>query len=352
MADKKRRSSKSRQPVVPIPAVKPTYEVPKWAGKPPTGMHLDVLKEGKLIEKFIIDGKTHFFFGRQREFIDFTIDHTSCSRVHAVMVYHKHLERMFLVDLGSTHGTFMGSIKVEANKPMQLPLDESFHFGASTRTWSLREKPNIPNSALDMSLNTSTNTENNENDVSSVSLLGLPEAENELHDLTEFNTAHNRRISTLPIDEGNLNQSRKRKGCNVSFNNEEEVINPEDVDPSIGRFRNLVSTEIIIPHKKSRTASNSSDDNHNNDKTRDQSESHHDNDITSPTVKSFIPRITSAPEVEEPSLFAGIRNPVHVTAEERPAEQMERPSGPMKKKYEKEAWPGRKPKGQQNLLSV
>ena len=74
----------------------------------------------------------------------------------------------------------MGSIRVEANKPMQLPLDESFHFGASTRTWSLREKPNIPNSALDMSLNTS-NAETNENDVSSVSLLGLPEAENELH---------------------------------------------------------------------------------------------------------------------------------------------------------------------------
>ena len=49
-----------------------------------------------------MDGKTHFFFGRQKDFIDFTIDHTSCSRVHAVMLYHQHLNRMFLLDLGSS----------------------------------------------------------------------------------------------------------------------------------------------------------------------------------------------------------------------------------------------------------
>jgi hypothetical protein len=33
---------------------------------------------------------------------DFCIDHASCSRVHAVLVYHKHLDRAFLVDLNSS----------------------------------------------------------------------------------------------------------------------------------------------------------------------------------------------------------------------------------------------------------
>lgn len=76
----------------------------------------------------------------------------------------------------------MGSIRLEANKPMQLPVDESFHFGASTRTWTLREKPaNAATNVLDSSLNTSTTEANENNDSLSVSLLGLPEAENELH---------------------------------------------------------------------------------------------------------------------------------------------------------------------------
>lgn len=74
----------------------------------------------------------------------------------------------------------MGSIRLEANKPMQLPIDESFHFGASTRTWVLRERPNMPQNTLEASLNSST-TEANDNEVMSVSLLGLPEAENELN---------------------------------------------------------------------------------------------------------------------------------------------------------------------------
>ena len=30
------------------------------------------------------------------------LDHGSCSRVHAALVWHKHLERSFLVDLGSS----------------------------------------------------------------------------------------------------------------------------------------------------------------------------------------------------------------------------------------------------------
>lgn len=40
-------------------------------------------------------------------------------------------------------------------------------------------------------------------------------------------------------------RNRKRKKRSVTFNEEEEVINPEDVDPSVGRFRNLVHTTVI-----------------------------------------------------------------------------------------------------------
>ena len=43
-------------------------------------------------------------------------------------------------------------------------------------------------------------------------LLGLPETENELENLTEFNTAHNRRIAMMgiPVDEaGHKKKPRK-----------------------------------------------------------------------------------------------------------------------------------------------
>merc|ERR1712071_476091 len=38
---------------------------------------------------------------------------------------------------------------------------------------------------------------------------------------------------------------KKRRKIHITFNEEEDVINPEDVDPSIGRFRNLIQSTVI-----------------------------------------------------------------------------------------------------------
>ena len=50
----------------------------------------------------MIDEKKCYLFGRNPQMNDFCIDHNSCSRVHSALVYHKHLSRAFLVDLGSS----------------------------------------------------------------------------------------------------------------------------------------------------------------------------------------------------------------------------------------------------------
>lgn len=80
----------------------------------------------------------------------------------------------------------------------------------------------------------------------------LPQSEVELDNLTEFNTAHNRRIAGIVDVSTNsslgLGERRKRKLHSVHFSDADEVINPEDVDPSVGRFRNLVQ-ETFIPNK-------------------------------------------------------------------------------------------------------
>ena len=114
------------------------YEIPSWAGKPPIGLHLDVMKDGKLIQKLMIDEQKYYFFGRNRETCDFHTDHASCSRVHAVLVWHKHLSRPFIVDLGSAHGSFIGNVKLEHNKPQQVFIDSQLKFGASTRVYIIR----------------------------------------------------------------------------------------------------------------------------------------------------------------------------------------------------------------------
>lgn len=65
--------------------------------------------------------------------------------------------------------------------------------------------------------------------------------------MTEYNTAHNKRITTLPVDEPTV-KMLKRKRKSISFHEEEIIINPEDVDPTVGRFRHMVSVQVI-PNK-------------------------------------------------------------------------------------------------------
>ena len=46
-------------------------------------------------------------------------------------------------------------------------------------------------------------------------------------------------------------QRTKPRKIRITFNEEEIIINPEDVDPSVGRFRNMVES-TIIPKKRPR----------------------------------------------------------------------------------------------------
>jgi nuclear inhibitor of protein phosphatase 1 len=71
----------------------------------------------------MIDEKKCYFFGRNKELCDFTskisnflneniifynelVDHASCSRVHSALLWHKDLNRPFLIDLGSSKKYF------------------------------------------------------------------------------------------------------------------------------------------------------------------------------------------------------------------------------------------------------
>ena len=48
---------------------------------------------------------------------------------------------ILIIVLYIAHGTFIGSTRLEPNRPTQLPLDTTISFGASTRSYTLRERP-------------------------------------------------------------------------------------------------------------------------------------------------------------------------------------------------------------------
>jgi nuclear inhibitor of protein phosphatase 1 len=215
-------------------------------------------------------------------------------------------------------------------KPTPVEIDSSFSFGASSRSYSLRERPQIPNEALMEDEQSSEGT-----------LLGLPDDEGKLDDLTEFNTAHNKRISMVGITEETISNAaaRKRKRHpSVSFNEGEEIINPEDVDPDVGKFRNMVQSTIVAPRKRVFVTSTFSfmSDSHSPTST-----------IVSPASKtprsptSFFSSVTVNPAPDIPL------TPVSVTAAPLPvptpvfAEELA--DVKPRKKYAKEAWPGKKP---------
>lgn len=76
--------------------------------------------------------------------------------------------------LPPAHGTYIGNMRLEAQKPTQLPIDSTFHFGASTRYYIIRERPQSGARAIIEEM------EKSSDDIDSGGLLGLPETETEL----------------------------------------------------------------------------------------------------------------------------------------------------------------------------
>lgn len=140
----------------------------------------------------------------------------------------------------------------------------------------------------------------------------------------------------------------------VRFKEEEEIINPEDVDPSVGKFRNLVQT-TVIPNKKMKLDSplginRNEVKSHHILKPQIASTSHHSssrNQLYSPSLsfKLGIPLPNSAPDVNLTSspehIPELIVNKPIVSVDHN--DNLGESSVPNKKKYVKEAWPGRKP---------
>jgi hypothetical protein len=114
------------------------------------------------------------------------------------------LVRFINKKISKAHGTFIGSIRLEHQKPQQVFVDSELRFGASTRTYIVRERPQInkhfpsmltsQTSVLNNSSNSGAGNEDEENEekgeLNNSGLSMLPESEAEL-DVTFFFHYHN-----------------------------------------------------------------------------------------------------------------------------------------------------------------
>lgn len=190
--------------------------------------------------------------------------------------------------------------------------------------------------------------------------------------MTEYNTAHNRKISTLGISE-NFIAKKGSKRKRVHFNEDEIVINPEDIDDSIGKFRNLIqSTVVPMTNKRMRLdGSNSSFSFPSTPHTEHKHILHHPI-ISAPNLYAGLPSTTSeqtadthneesfglyassllptlpnpAPEIEASTskpFSMGTSVQFITPNHDQPMDFDVEPKA-TKKKYAKEAWPKKAPK--------
>jgi len=132
------------------------YQVPEWAGQPKHAYSLVVVKGGLEVERISISDKDRYVVGRT-EGCDIVLLHPSVSRRHAVIQHRAPAHDddpddekdpdddgalalgkgggggVFVYDLGSTHGTFVGKRRLTARQYTELRVGDMVRFGASTR---------------------------------------------------------------------------------------------------------------------------------------------------------------------------------------------------------------------------
>lgn len=149
--------------------------------------------------------------------------------------------------------------------------------------------------------------------------------------------------------------NRKRKKRGVSFNEDDEIINPEDIDPSIGRFRNLIQTTVIpasikrqrlsdsigIPteFKVPRTIHSTIPELYQDLPPESNPNSTGSSVNIYSTLSSRLGMVLPNPAPDVDIGQGYVQTPLFAQQTTQVADNME----PKKKKYAKEAWPGKKP---------
>ncbi|CAM0952226.1 unnamed protein product [Alopecurus aequalis] len=119
------------------------YSEPPEARKSDIRWRLYVFKGGDALnEPLYVHRMSHYLFGRERRIADIPTDHPSCSKQHVVLQYRlvekeqpdgvmSSKVRPYLMDLGSTNGTFINENRIEPHHYYELFEKDNIKFGNS-----------------------------------------------------------------------------------------------------------------------------------------------------------------------------------------------------------------------------
>ena len=121
------------------------FQEPPDARAPNTHWRLYVFKGDEQVDLLHISQQSAYLIGRNEEIADIPLAHASCSGQHAVLQYRavptkdgdKRHCQPYLMDLESTHGTFLNGTPLESARYYQLHKGDVLKFGASTREYVL-----------------------------------------------------------------------------------------------------------------------------------------------------------------------------------------------------------------------
>ena len=114
------------------------YLEPSWGGPPNKSYHLEILKNGTIVDTVKLENKSFFTIGRL-PVCDVPFEHPSLSRYHAVLQFKTNPSPekpvgFYLFDLDSTHGSFHNKKKCFPKTFYRLRVGHMLKFGGSTRT--------------------------------------------------------------------------------------------------------------------------------------------------------------------------------------------------------------------------
>nr|GEU68988.1 hypothetical protein [Tanacetum cinerariifolium] len=125
------------------------FTEPPDARKPDIRWRFYVFKGGEsLNDPLYVHRQTCYLFGRERRVADIPTDHPSCSKQHAVLQYRQVDKEQpdgmlakeikpYVMDLGSTNGTFINGNRIEAERYYELMEQDTVKFGNSSREYVL-----------------------------------------------------------------------------------------------------------------------------------------------------------------------------------------------------------------------
>ena len=125
--------------LAPMPAKPAPFAVPEWCAAPQgaASAQLLVWRDAALVDTIPLGGKHFFVVGRNTETCDIALEHASASRHHAAVLHHRS-GAIYLLDLGSAHGTFLNGDRLPPKEPTLWSDGATCVFGASSRSYVLR----------------------------------------------------------------------------------------------------------------------------------------------------------------------------------------------------------------------